>query len=76
MRLYEENKGRQPTLAQVGQLFTKKAVKIFFYSIGMSILFAICIFLPLILVAVVPIVSVFVFMLMLLFCVMFMQRAR
>jgi len=71
MRLYEENKGRQPTLAQVGQLFTKKAVKIFFYSIGMSILFAICIFLPLILVAVVPIVSVFVFMLMLLFCVMF-----
>ena len=30
MRLYEENKGQQPTIAQVGQVFSKKAVKIFF----------------------------------------------
>jgi len=71
MRLYEENKGELPTLAQVGQLFTKKAVKIFIYSIGVSILFAICIFLPLILVAVLPIVSFFIFMLLFLFGVMF-----
>ena len=71
MRLYEENKGQQPTIAQVGQVFSKKAVKIFFYSIGMSILIAICIFLPALLVAVVPIVSVFILLFTIMFAVMF-----
>lgn len=71
MRLYEENKGQQPSIAQVAQVFARKAVKVFFYSIGISILFAICIVLPMLLVAIVPIISVFVIMLMLMFCVMF-----
>src|SRR6478735_5839205 len=62
MRLYEENKGRQPTLAEVGQVFGKKFVKLFFYNIGVSFIVGFCIAIPTMLFAVAPVFAFFIIM--------------
>jgi hypothetical protein len=62
MRLYEENKGRQPTITEVGQVFGKKFVKLFFYNIGVSFILGFCIVIPAMLFAITPVFAFLIVM--------------
>ena len=62
MRLYEEKKGQQPTISEVGQVFGKKFVKLFFYNIGVSIIVGFCIVIPSMLFAIAPVFALFIIM--------------
>jgi len=70
MRLYEENKGQQPTIAEVGQVFGKKFIKIFFYNIGISTILGFCIVIPAMLFAIAPIFAFFIIMISFLLLIM------
>jgi hypothetical protein len=66
-RLYDEQKGIPPTLAQVGQLFFRKVIPVFLYNIVVMLLLIAVAIIPGFLLAVVPLLGVFGFMLMFLF---------
>jgi len=59
-RIYEEQKGEQPTIQQVGQLFVKKFFKAFLYNFLVTILLAIVFILPAIGLAMIPVLGVVV----------------
>jgi len=57
-RLYDEQRGVQPTLKQVGQLFVAKFFKVFFYNLVVTVLLVLVAIIPVIIVMFIPLLNV------------------
>jgi hypothetical protein len=59
MRLYDEQRGVKPTVAQVGQLFFRKWFRVLCYNILMAVLIGVIVILPYLLIFFIPLVNLF-----------------
>ncbi len=64
-RLYDEQKGVQPTLKQVGQIFFTKFFKVFLYNIVVTLLLIVVAIIPFMIVMFIPVINFFGILLML-----------